>query len=86
MTTEASGSADLATRAVRPAAARTVSADSAWRSLVSLSRCPPGASHPAAPAAARRSTSSPSAPPSRAALCSCARASGGRKPISSDGT
>jgi hypothetical protein len=86
MTTVASRSADLATRAVRPAAAKAASAREAWRSLVSLSRYPPGASHPAAPAATRRSTSSPSAPPSRAALGSCARASDGRKPISSDGT
>ena len=86
MTTVASMSADLATQAVRPTVARAASASGAWRSLVSLSRYPPGASHPAAPAATRRSTSSPSAPPSRAARGSCARASGGRKPISSDGT
>jgi hypothetical protein len=86
MSTVASRSADLTTRAVRPTAARAVSASGACRSLISLSRCPPGASHPAAPAVTRRSTSSPSGPPSRAALGSCARASGGRKPISADGT
>ena len=86
MTTVASRSAELATRVVRPLATKAAWADGAWRSLVSISRWPPGASHSGAPAATRRSTSSPSGPPSRATRGSCARASGGRNPISPVGT
>ena len=46
----------------RPFAAKAASAEGTWRSLASISRWPPGASQPGAPAATRRSTSSPSAP------------------------
>src|SRR6185503_8919227 len=77
---------ERATRAARPLAVTTASAIQAWRSLISLSRYPPGASHAAAPMATRRSTSRPSAPPSSAARGSWARASAGKSPISLAGT
>jgi hypothetical protein len=55
-------------------------------SLVSTSRVPPGASHPAAPSATRRRMASPSVPPSRAISASWSRASAGMNAISVVGT
>ena len=49
-------SCDRATAAVSPAAVTAAVAAATWRSLISDSRCPPGASHAGAAAATRRST------------------------------
>ena len=83
--TVASTSLDDVTRVPSPLAETARRAAAAWRSLTSLSRLPPGASHCGAAAATRRSRSSPSAPPSRATRGSCSRASGGSSAISPAG-
>ncbi len=86
MSTLAPSSSDLASRGFRPAAASAAVAGSRCRSLISVSRWPPGASQPGAAAATRRSTSSPSGPPSRASRASCSRASAGSIATSPVGT
>src|SRR5437660_804418 len=65
MITVAYHSSELATRVLRPARVKASTAAGVCASLVSISRWPPGASHSGAAAATSRSTSSPSAPPSR---------------------
>src|SRR5690606_35103397 len=86
MITVASQPAGRPTGARRPCRAIAATACAAGRSPVSNSSRPPGASHCPAPAATRRSTSSPSPPPSRATRASCRRASAGSSGISSVGT
>ncbi len=69
-----------------PPPANASTAAATWRSLVSTSRWPPGASQPGAPAATRRRTSRPSSPPSSATRASCTRASAGSSATSPVGT
>lgn len=86
VTTVAPYSSQLCTRAVSPATVMACVMAGACRSLVSTSSEPPGASQPGASAATRRSTASPSWPPSSATRGSWSRASGGRKATSGLGT
>jgi hypothetical protein len=86
MTTVAPSSGELASCGVSPLRAKASAAAGAWRSLVSASRQLPGASHCGASALTRRSTSSPSGPPSSATRGSCTRASAGSMPTASVGT
>src|SRR5450830_1666567 len=85
-TTVPSSSSSVTTHATRPTSVRSWAVRGAWRSLVSISTWPPGASHRGAACATRRWRSSPAAPPSSAVRGSCRRASGGISRISSVGT
>ena len=86
ITTVAASSSSRTIVPTRPPAVTSAAVVGAWRRLVSMSRCPPGASHSRADAATRRCTSSPSPPPSSATRASWSRASGGIIAISSVGT
>jgi len=86
VTTATPYSSSARTSAPSPAAVIAAAIAGACRELVSTSSTPPGASQSGAADATRRSTASPSEPPSSAISASCSRASAGMNVTSPLGT